>query len=101
MADKQKKTDDDSDDSMFDTSPEKMKNAHNQRLRLFMERIDRLEEEKKGLADDIRDVYAEAKATGYDTKIMRAIRKRMKMEKNARDEFDALMETYSAELGID
>ena len=42
-------------------------------LRLFIERIERLEEEKKGIADDIRDVYAEAKANGYDTKIMRMI----------------------------
>lgn len=93
------KQDDDSDD-FLDTSPEKMKAAHNQRLRLFMERIDRLEDEKKGLSDDIRDVYAEAKATGYDTKIMRAIRKRMKMTPDARQEFDALMETYGAELGV-
>lgn len=100
MADKSKTTDDDSDD-LLDTSPEKMKRAHNQRLRLFMERIDRLEDEKKSIADDIKDVYAEAKATGYDTKIMRAIRKRMKMTKDARDEFDALMDTYSAELGVD
>jgi uncharacterized protein (UPF0335 family) len=90
---------DDSDD-FLDTSPERMKAAHNQRLRLFMERIDRLEEEKKGLADDIRDVYAEAKATGYDTKIMRAIRRRMKMTTEARQEYDALMETYGAELGV-
>ena len=95
-----KTTNDDEHDDLLDTSPEKMKRAHNQRLRLFMERIDRLEEEKKGIADDIKDIYAEAKATGYDTKIMRAVRKRMKMEKHARDEFDALMEVYSAELGI-
>jgi uncharacterized protein (UPF0335 family) len=87
-------------DDFLDTSPERMKAAHNQRLRLFMERIDRLEDEKKGIADDIKDVYAEAKATGYDTKIMRAIRKRMKMTPDARNEFDALMETYGAELGV-
>ena len=42
-------------------------------LRLFIERIERLEEEKKGISDDVRDVYAEAKANGYDTKTMRAI----------------------------
>ena len=42
-------------------------------LRLFIERVERLEEEKKGIADDIRDVYAEAKATGYDPKIMRMV----------------------------
>lgn len=87
-------------DDFLDTSPERMKRAHNSRLRLLFERIDRLEEEKKAISDDIKDVYAEAKATGYDTKIMRALRKRMKMEPNDRAEFDALMETYGAELGI-
>ena len=50
-------------------------------LRLLIERIERLEEEKKGIADDVRDVYAEAKASGYDTKTMRAIVRLRKMEK--------------------
>lgn len=90
----------DNDDAMFDTSEEKMRAAHNQRLRLFMERIERLEEEKKGIADDIRDVFAEAKAIGYDTKIMRHCLKLRKMETHTRQEFDALIETYRAELGI-
>ncbi len=70
-------------------------------LRLFIERIERLEEEKKGIADDIRDVYAEAKANGYDTKTMRAIVRLRKMEANARQEADALMETYRAALGLE
>lgn len=87
-------------EDMFDTSPEKMRAAHNQRLRLFMERIERLEEEKKGIADDIRDVYAEAKAVGYDTKIMRFCQKLRKMETHTRQEWDALIDTYRAELGI-
>jgi len=69
-------------------------------LRLFIERIERLEEEKKGIADDIRDVYAESKGQGYDTKIMRAIVRLRKMEKNDRDEMDALLETYRAALGL-
>lgn len=94
------KPNEDSTDDLLDTSPEKMRRAHNQRLRLFIERIQRLEEEKKGIADDIKDVYAEAKSTGYDTKIMRACNKLMKMESHTRQEFDALMETYRAELGI-
>lgn len=93
------KHDDDSDD-FLDTSPEKMKRAHNQRLRLFMERIERLEEEKKGIADDIRDVFAEAKSTGYDTKIMRFCLKLRKMESHTRREWDALIDTYRAELGL-
>jgi uncharacterized protein (UPF0335 family) len=69
-------------------------------LRLFIERIERLEEEKKGVADDVKDVYAEAKANGYDTKIMRQIVRLRKMEKHARDEQDALLETYRNALGL-
>ena len=69
-------------------------------LRLFIERIERLEEEKKGIADDIRDVYAEAKGQGYDSKTMRAIVRLRKMEKDARDEMDALLETYRTALGL-
>jgi uncharacterized protein (UPF0335 family) len=69
-------------------------------LRLLIERIERLEEEKKGIADDVRDVYAEAKARGYDAKTMRAIVRLRKMEKNARDEAEALLETYKAALGL-
>ena len=69
-------------------------------LRLFIERIERLEEEKKGIADDVKDVYAEAKANGYDSKTMRAIVRLRKMEKHARDEADALLETYRNALGL-
>ena len=69
-------------------------------LRLFIERIERLEEEKKGIADDVKDVYAEAKATGYDTKTMRAIVRLRKMEKHTRDEMDALLDTYRTALGL-
>jgi uncharacterized protein (UPF0335 family) len=69
-------------------------------LRLFIERIERLEEEKKGLSDDIRDVYAEAKANGYDSKIMRQIVRLRKMETHARQEADALLETYRSALGL-
>ena len=59
-------------------------------LRLFIERIERLEEEKKGISDDIKDVYLEAKSQGYDAKTMRAIVRLRKMEKHARDEAEAL-----------
>jgi uncharacterized protein (UPF0335 family) len=69
-------------------------------LRLFIERIERLEEEKKGIADDVKDVYAEAKSNGYDAKTMRAIVRLRKMEKHARDEMDALLETYRNALGL-
>ena len=69
-------------------------------LRLFIERIERLEEEKRGVQDDIKDVFLEAKATGYDPKAMRAVIRLRKMEKNARDEAEALLETYKAALGL-
>jgi uncharacterized protein (UPF0335 family) len=70
-------------------------------LRLFIERIERLEEEKKGIADDIKDVYAESKSNGYDTKTMRAIVRLRRMEKHHRDEAEMLLDTYKAALGLD
>lgn len=76
-------------------------NVSADQLRLFIERIERLEEEKKGLADDIRDVYAEAKGNGYDPKIMRDIVRLRKMEAHDRAEMEALLDTYKAALGID
>ena len=69
-------------------------------LRLFIERIERLEEEKKGMADDIRDVYAEAKSSGYDAKTMRKVVALRKMESHVRQEADALLETYRVALGL-
>jgi uncharacterized protein (UPF0335 family) len=69
-------------------------------LRLFIERIERLEEEKKGMADDISDVYSEAKSMGYDPKTMRTIVRLRKMEKNARDEAEGLLDTYKSALGL-
>lgn len=70
-------------------------------LRLLIERIERLEEEKKGIADDIKDVYSEAKSNGYDTKTIRAIVRLRKMEAHARQEAEALLETYKAALGLE
>jgi uncharacterized protein (UPF0335 family) len=69
-------------------------------LRLFIERIERLEEEKKGMADDIRDVYSEAKSSGYDTKTMRKIVSLRRLETHVRQEADALLETYRSALGL-
>ena len=71
-----------------------------EQLRLFIERVERLEEEKKGIADDIKDVYAEAKSTGFDVKTMRSIVRPRKMEKHHRDEAEMLLETYKQALGI-
>src|SRR3546814_20365424 len=70
-------------------------------LRLFIERIERLEEEKKGIAEDIKDVYSEAKSTGYDTKTMRTKVSLRKMEAQARQEAEGIMETYTVALGLE
>jgi len=69
-------------------------------LKSFIERIERLEEEKKALGDDIRDVYSEAKANGFEAKIMRQIVKIRKMDKDDLDEQEALLETYMRALGM-
>ena len=71
-----------------------------EQLRLLIERIERLEEEKKGISDDIKDVYGEAKSTGFDVKTMRTIIRLRRMEKHHRDEADMLLETYKQALGI-
>jgi uncharacterized protein (UPF0335 family) len=78
-----------------------MADSADDRLRLLIERIERLEEEKKGIGDDIKDVYNEAKATGYDAKIMRQIVRLRKMKPDDRREMEAVLETYKNALGID
>ena len=78
-----------------------MATATDDRLRLLIERIERLEEEKKGVADDVRDAYAEGKAVGYDTKMMRQVVRLRKMKPDDRREMEMLLETYKAALGID
>ena len=75
-------------------------NAGDDRLRLLIERVERLEEEKKNIADDIKDVYAEAKAVGYDAKIMRQIVRLRKMRPDDRAEMEAILDTYKAALGM-
>ncbi len=70
-------------------------------LRSFIERVERLEEEKKGMADDIKDVFGEAKSQGFDVKTMRAIIKLRALDKAKRQEAEALLDTYKTALGID
>jgi uncharacterized protein (UPF0335 family) len=70
-------------------------------LRLLIERIERLEEEKKGISDDVKDVFLEAKATGYDPKIMRQILRLRKMQPHDRQEQEAVLQTYLAALGME
>ena len=69
-------------------------------LKAFVERIERLEEEKKAIADDIRDVYAEAKGNGYDVKAMRQVVRLRKQDKDERAEYEAVLETYMHALGM-
>lgn len=71
-----------------------------ERLRSLIERIEKLEEEKSEIANDIRDVYAEAKSAGFDTKAIRAVIKLRKMNAADRDEQELLLETYRKALDI-
>jgi uncharacterized protein (UPF0335 family) len=71
-----------------------------ERLRSFIERIERLEEEKRALAQDIKEVYAEAKGTGFDTKIMRQIVKIRRMDQDEVDEQETLLDIYKRALGM-
>ena len=70
------------------------------RLRSLIERIERLEEEKKAIAGDIRDIFAEAKSAGFDVQVMREILKLRKMDAADRDEKELLLETYRKALEI-
>jgi len=70
------------------------------KLKSFVERIERLEEEKAALAADIREVYAEAKGNGFDTKIIRAVIRLRKMEPAARNELDELLDLYRKVLDV-
>jgi uncharacterized protein (UPF0335 family) len=69
-------------------------------LKAFVERVERLEEEKKAITDDVRDVYAEAKASGYDVKAMRTVVRLRKLDANERKEQEAILETYLHALGM-
>jgi uncharacterized protein (UPF0335 family) len=69
-------------------------------LKAFIERIERLEEEKKTIADDIKDVFAEAKANGFDVKAMRAVLRMRKQDVDERKEHEAILETYLVALGM-
>jgi len=71
------------------------------RLRSFIERIERLEEEKAGLTADIREVYAEAKGTGFDGKVMRQIVRLRKMDSADRQEQEALLDVYRRAIGLE
>lgn len=71
-----------------------------EQLRSYIERVERLEEEKAGLGADIREVYAEAKGNGFDPKIMRQIVRLRKMDAEDRQEMEALLDVYRAALAV-
>lgn len=81
--------------------PSSVGGVSGERLIQLIERVERLEEEKAGLADDIRDVYAEAKSAGYETKIMRQIVKLRKMDRQKRQEQEELLDLYKAAIGLE
>lgn len=83
---------------MTEDKPNTLDGGH---LRAFVERIERLEEEKKAVSDDIRDVYAEAKGNGYDTKILRRLIALRRQDENKRREEEEILDLYMASLGID
>ncbi|MEO8666992.1 MAG: DUF2312 domain-containing protein [Bauldia sp.] len=69
-------------------------------LKSIVERIERLEEEKRALADDIKEVFAEAKGNGFDTKVLRTVIRLRKQDKNERQEQEALLDLYLHALGM-
>ncbi len=70
-------------------------------LRSFVERVERLDEDKKAIADDIKDVFAEMKGTGFDTKAVRTILRLRQRDKAEREEEEAILDLYKAALGMD
>ena len=92
--------DDIDNDPMFATDEAGKNRAKNNRLTLFVERIERLEEEIKGISDDRKDVYSELKAVGYDPKIVRQIIRLRKMNPDDRQEMETLLEIYKDECGL-
>lgn len=78
----------------------KLTDAAKEKLRLTIERIERLEEEKKEVADQIKDVFAEAKSMGYDVKALRQVVRMRKQDQQEREEAEAVLETYMIALGM-
>lgn len=74
--------------------------TENNQLKAFIERLERMESEKEAIASDIKEIYAEAKGTGFDTKIMREIIRIRKQDVNERQEHEAILELYMSSLGM-
>jgi uncharacterized protein (UPF0335 family) len=87
-------------DPMSETQAAAETNVAADELRAFIERIERLEEEKKTISDDVKDVYGEAKSRGYDVKVLRKVVSIRKQDQNERQEMDAILELYMQALGM-
>ncbi len=87
------------DDAAFDATPDVLTAAAQGRLKSFIERIERLEEDKAGVANDLKEVYAEAKGEGFDTKILRKVVRLRKQDKVKRQEEEALIDLYLSAIG--
>lgn len=81
------------------TNPDVLTATVQGRLKSFLERIERIEEDKAGVMADLKDVYAQAKGEGFDTKIMRRVIRIMKMDKAKRQEEDAILDLYLSAIG--
>ncbi len=91
--------DDSSFQADFDANADVMTAAAQGRLKSFLERIERLEEDKAAVANDMKEVFAEAKGEGFDTKIMRKVIRLRKMDKVKREEEEALVDLYLSAIG--
>ena len=87
------------DDVAFDANPDVLTAAAQGRLKSFIERIERLEEDKAAVANDMKEVYAEAKGEGFDTKILRKVIRLIKQDKVKRQEEEALIDLYLSAIG--
>lgn len=87
-------------DASKDTGPKDTGGVAGARLKSLIERIEKLEEEKSAIGTDIKDVYGEAKSTGFDTKTMRKLIRLRKMDEQKRTEEDELLELYRAAIGV-
>jgi uncharacterized protein (UPF0335 family) len=88
------------DDAGFDAHPDVLTATAQGRLKTIIERIERLEEEKAGIASDIKDIYAEAKGDGFDVKTLRKVVRLRKQDKAKRQEEEALLDLYMHALGM-
>ena len=87
------------DDANFDSHPDVMTATAQGRLKSFIERIERLEEDKAAVANDLKEVYAEAKGEGFDTKILRKVVRLRKQDTAKRQEEEALIDLYISAIG--